>query len=504
MRLWLDKNLSKDILKLAVPVVTGMLFQTMVNLADTIMVGRISDPVVSVAGMAAIGITIPLFWAVGGFLSALNVGTQAMTARRYGEGNPRRAAKVLMNSATLGAVLSITAAVVMVLLVPVIFPFFNDNPEVIKHGVPYAQTRFAAVTAMVLTQVYKAFFDGLGKTYVAMVASIVMNALNIGLNFLLVFGIWGFPELGVLGAGIGSMISSFIGLGIVIGWSMIPSIRRLYPIYRLSNWDGYVMKEVVRLSFPGGIATIFVMSGFLMFLKIMGIVDHSMWVSSFPVEHAKMLAAHTQQTMGRFAAQGVPSLFFDTLPYVEQIKAQMRMPLFTAGSKIIVDLMSISFMAAMAQGTATATLVSQSLGRNEPQKAAQYGWESVRLACLFMGSLGVLEAIFPAFFLGLFTDKQPVIDASMNTMRLLGGINFMVASALVFMQSLFGAGNTRFVMYVEMTLHMVCLVPLAYLFGIVFELGMVGTWAAAAMYITILCLILGWKWWEGKWKYIKI
>jgi Na+-driven multidrug efflux pump len=79
----LDPGLSRDVLKLALPVVLAMLTQTAINIMDTVMVGWL-DPSYSIAGQSALGYSLPLLWLVGGFLSAISVGTLAITARRLG------------------------------------------------------------------------------------------------------------------------------------------------------------------------------------------------------------------------------------------------------------------------------------------------------------------------------------------------------------------------------------------------------------------------------------
>ncbi len=499
-----DWKLSRDVVKLAAPVVLGMVVQTAMNLADTIMVGFMSDEAESVAGVAAIGVTLPMFWAVGGFLSAIAVGTQALTARRFGEERYDLSGRVLYNSLSIAVTMGITLSILGVLLAPKVFPFFNSNPEVMKAGIPYAQARFAAVFSMVATFSYKSFFDGIGKTYVAMVASMVMNVLNLALNAVLIYGLFGFPQLGVLGAGIGTLIASYAGLIIIATWSFGPKYLKKFNYYRKKNFNPFVIKEIVRLSLPGGLATVFVMTGFLLFLKIVGLIDRAEWLATFPRDAMIELDATLNTFLRSGNAGDITTLMAGILPHVDHMTESTRLPLFTAGTKVIIDLMSLSFVSAIALGTGTATLVSQNLGAGNARMAERYGWEAVKIAAYSLGIFGLLQAIFPHFFLGLFTDKQPVILAAASSMRVVALVNWMVGAGLVFMHSLFGAGNAKFVMYVEMTLHLLCLVPLAYLFGVVFGWQMEGLWLAAAIYVVSLGTILGWKFWQGKWKYIKI
>jgi len=102
MNLTIDRALSKRIAELATPVVVAMMSQTLINQVDHVLIGRLpaSD---SIPGQAALGPSLILFWAVGGMLAAISVGTQALTARRFGENDHLRAGQVLFNSLLVAA-----------------------------------------------------------------------------------------------------------------------------------------------------------------------------------------------------------------------------------------------------------------------------------------------------------------------------------------------------------------------------------------------------------------
>jgi Na+-driven multidrug efflux pump len=110
----------------------------------------------------------------------------------------------------------------------------------------------------------------------------------------------------------------------------------------------------------------------------------------------------------------------------------------------------------------------------------------------------------PQQVLWLMTKDPVVIEASTRPLQMCGLLEPLIVAAMVFTQALFGAGNTRFVMWVEFTLHFTCLVPLAYFFGVVIGWGIMGTWVAAGVYVVLLAMIMGWKFNEGSWKAIQI
>ncbi len=468
-----DKALGGRILRLAGPVVLAMLSQTAINLLDTIMVGRL-DPKYSTTGQAAISHSLILVWMFGGFLSALAVGTQAITARRFGADDFHKSGQVLTNSLLLAVVAGALFSVLGWYLTPLIFPFFNPNADVIREGIPYSQVRMLGVLSMVATVSFKAFYDGVGRTRVHMGAALVMNVLNLVLNWLLIFGNLGLPKLNVLGAGIGSAISSYIGLLLMFVWTLRAADRKGYRFYRPRNLNPRVMWEITRLSVPSGLATVFVMSGFALFLKIVADLD-------------VLESARIASDLGRVTADGVA-----------------RPAIYTAATKLVIDILSISFMSSLAFGTATATLVSQSLGAKRPELAARFGWESVKLGMGIMAVLGGISLLFPDLVLALFSRDPAVIEAARGPLRLMAVSKCLIAAGLILAQALFGAGNTKFVMYVELILHFTCLVPLAWVLGVILEGGLFGVWLAAFIYIFLMAVLMAWKFHEGKWKQIKL
>jgi MATE family multidrug resistance protein len=97
-----------------------------------------------------------------------------------------------------------------------------------------------------------------------------------------------------------------------------------------------------------------------------------------------------------------------------------------------------------------------------------------------------------------------VKEAALVPLRMMGFATPLIATGMILTQALFGAGNTRFVMVVELVLHFLCLVPLAWLLGIVLQLGLVGIWSSALIYAVLLTGAMIWKFRSGDWKGIKV
>jgi putative MATE family efflux protein len=458
LKLAFDRSLTRRILQLATPVIFAMATQTLINIVDEIMVNYLDEggPRGQAAG-AALGIAVPLLWALGGFVGAVSVGTQALTARRFGERNDEAAGRVLTNSLVVAVLAGGAMAVIAFFLAGPLFGVLHENPLVVQYGTEYTQVRAFSIIGWVITFSYKSFFDGLGKTHVHLAAAIVMAIINIGLNFFLIYGLWWFPRLEVFGAGLGSTIGTFTGCLVMAAWSLKAKYRYRFHYYRLSNLDPKIMWAIGRLSLPAGVANMVVMSGFLIF-----------WYIAAGLDSAES-AANANATQ-----------------------------------VIIAIIEGFIFIPCLAFGTATATLISQSMGAKDFHTAKRFGYESVKIGTCIFGFLGMLIFAVPGAVMRIFTPNPVTIETGISALRIMGAFVLTIPAALIFPQALLGAGNTKFVMGVELVLHFGFMVPLAYLFGRVLDWGLIGVWLAAGVYVTLLGAVTGWKFREGKWQSIQI
>ena len=457
-----SKRAYRAVLTLALPTVLAMLSQSIVNEVDIIFFAYLPQPDASNA-QAALMPSLVLLWLFGGSLSAISVGTQALAARRIAESDVHAAGTVLVNSWVFSAIAGVLFTATSYLSLPFILSAMIQVPAVREAAESYLQWRLLGIASMALTFSFKSFFDGVGRTVVHMAASVVMNVINVLLCWLLIFGKWGAPEMGIAGAGLAGFVSTWVGLFIMVWWAAKPAYRQYSP-FRWRNFSRPVITAILRLSIPSAVATIAVMSGFLLFA---GIVSH------------------------------LDALVADGDPNAE--------PVNSAATSVIVGLLKLTFTACLAFGTSTATLVSQSLGEGKPEQASRFGWVSVRLGLFIFGAVGLIEGVFfTEELLGIITKSEAVIAAATVPMRIMGVCTPLIAVGMILTQALFGAGNTRFVMITELLLHFACLVPLAWLLGVTLEYGLVGIWTSSMIYVTLLAAVMSWKFRQGDWSGIKI
>lgn len=455
----LELPIVRRVLSIGTWVMLAIMTQFFVNAADNYMVGRL-DREVATASQAALGLGMPLFWAIGGFFSAVSFGTQAMTGRRYAEGDHTRAGQVLFNALCIAALAGLAGGVLGWAITGPSLRFLAEaSPAQRDLGTAYTQIRMMGVPGMVLTFGFKAFFDGIGRTYVHLWAALAMNLFNIGLNYLLIYGVpaLGIPRMELEGAGLASVISTYVGLAIMVRVSFSRQYAR-YDFYRRAHFDPRIMGSIVRLMVPSGSATVILMVGFLLFMRFVGLID----------------AEHGGNT-------------------------------YSAATKIIMDTGALCFMPLIALGTATATAVSQSLGAGKPNLAARYGWETVRLGIYATSLIGIVFAAFPHEIIQFWAPNDAeVAAAGATSLRLVATCLPLMVVGLILSQALYGAGANAYVMMVELALHMGFLVPVSWLLGPRLGYGMEGVWFTAAMYVNLLGVAMGAKFLGRAWRHIRL
>jgi multidrug resistance protein, MATE family len=468
----LDLTGSKPriVLKLALPTVLAMLAQSAVNEVDIIFFAWLGCPGSSFA-QAALLPCLLLLWMFGGSLSAISVGTQALAARRFAEGRSADAGAVLANSWMFSLAAGIVFTVFGYAVIPHVLGVLVRSPEVRTVATGYLDYRLLGITSMAVTFSFKAFFDGIGKTHVHMVASVIMNVINVALCIIFIFGKLGAPRMGMAGAGLAGAVSSWVGLLVMVAWAALSHYRARFKPFDVRGYSRELLGRILRLSVPSAVATIAVMSGFMLFAMIVSRLDSMMQTGLVAPD----------------CPGGKP----------EAVNG--------AATTVIVGVLKLTFTACLAFGTSTATLVSQCLGSGKGEEAEKFGWTSVKLGLLIFGVVGLLEGvILTEPILHLVTKSPAVFQAAQMPMRMMGLATPLIAVGMILTQALFGAGNTRFVMIIELILHFGCLVPLAWLLGITLGFGLVGIWSAALVYVVLLTAVMIWKFKSGDWKTIKL
>lgn len=453
----------RTILRLALPTVVAMLSQSVVNEIDVFFFSKLPHPEDSNA-QAALLPSLLTVWLFGGSLSAISVGTQALTARRFAERRYDDAGAVLTNAAFFCILAGLIFSLIGGFTINGLLALILKVPEAHDIAYSYSKWRLLGIISMAMTMAVKAFFDGIGKTWVHLISALVMNFFNVLFCWMFIFGNLGAPRMGAPGAGFAAFVATWIGLGIMLFYAARE--RNRFTFIRWSNLSRKLTWDILKLSIPAAAATVAMMVGFGLFAQVAGKLD-------------------AMESVGAAAGQ--------------------REAVNGAATTDIVALLKLTFTACIAFGTATATLVAQALAAKRPADADRFGWASVRLGLVLFGVVGLFEGIlFTPQIVHFISHSDAVRAAAMTPMRMMGTITPIIAVAMILSEALFGAGNTKFVAAAQFCLVFLLLVPMARILGVEAHLGLSGMWFAAMSYAIGAAIVMTLKFRGGTWKKIQL
>jgi MATE family multidrug resistance protein len=449
MNLLPDRALSRTVLKISTPAVAGLSAQMVVSVVDTAMVGRLENTTVL---LAAMGLGLLATWAITSVFSSLSTGTHVLAARRYGERDYTGAGDILNDSLLLAVLLGLAFGIPGYLFSFHILDLFSADPAVAAAGTGYMQWRFIGLLFFLFVVSYRGFFNGIGHTKVFMYSAIIINGSNILFNYLLIFGSFGFPRMGLAGAGASSAMSNVLGALYFLGVTFLPKYRRRYRYYQGLRISRASIEQIIRISMPVSFQNILILLGFLIFVAITGMIGT-----------------------------------------VQQ-----------AASQVVITALFMSFLPCFGFGIGAQTLVGQSMGNGDFLLAKRYGLEAAKLATYFTVVLGAVFILIPETVIGVITTSDEVTAIARPILQIAGAAQIFYASGIVLAHALQAAGATVFVMVVEVLTHWVIFLPLALLIGVTWEKGLSGAWLALPVYIISYSGLIYAKYRGGSWLQMKV
>ena len=438
----------KYILKIALPAIAGLSTQMVVSLVDTAMVGRLDN---AEAYLAAMGLGVLATRAIISFFSSFATGTHVLVARRFGEKNYHKCGDVLNTSLINSFLIGSLVAAFVVLFSQQIADFFAVDDEVGFYAGDYLHYRFMGIPFFLLTVSYRGFFFGIGKTKIFMYSGILVNFLNIVFNYIFIFGMFGIEGMGLAGAGLGSTLATICDFIFYLSVSLLPAYKNKYNYFKHFRYISDIAKSITRISLPVSFQNIFILIGFLSFIAITG------YISTL--------------------AQAVSNVVFSSL--------------------------TISLMPCFGFGIAVQTLVGNNLGSGNIEKAKYYGYTTGKVATIYTVFVGLIFTFFPKLVLMLITNDSTIIEAAVPAIRIAGFGQIFYAMGVVLANGLQASGQTMFVMLAEVVVNWFIFVPLAYLLGVVLDLGLRGAWAALPFYVIVYSSVILIKFKYGNWKKLK-
>jgi MATE family multidrug resistance protein len=253
--------------KLSVPVIMGMLGHTFVQLADNIMVGQLGTAELAAVSLGNSFVFIAMSIGIG-FSTAIT----PLVAEADGAGNKADGKSALKHGLLLCTVLGI-ALFALILLAKPIMHLMKQPPEVVELAMPYLDLVALSLIPLIIFQAFKQFSEGLSQTRYPMYATIVANIINITLNYLLIFGNFGFPEMGIVGAAIGTLVARV--LMVVYIWYLLKSKKKFHDYvtgFNFRKLEKKVMNKIINLGFPSALQMLFEVAIFTAAIWLSGVL----------------------------------------------------------------------------------------------------------------------------------------------------------------------------------------------------------------------------------------
>lgn len=439
-------TIRQDVLRLAMPAMGEQLLSMMVGIVDTYLVGHLGA-----APLAAVGLANQWVFMANTLFGAIATGSTALIARFIGAQDQDQANNVLRQSMIMGALIGLLATVLGLTLARPALALLGAPADVIGPGTDYLQLVSTILLFSTLMFIGNASLRGAGDTRTPLFVMLVVNLINVVVAWTAINGPFGLPKLGVVGSALGATTGRLVG-GVLVLAILLRGRSGIQLRLKGLRPDWELVRRILRVGLPSGVEQVFFRTGSMAFARILARLG--------------------------------------TVSY--------------AASQVALNGWSLSFMPGFGFALAATTLVGQSLGAEEPDAAQQRGYAAYRMGAALMGTIGLLFLIFPAQIVGFFTNDPDVISAGTLPLRMVGLIQPLLASNMIFSGALRGAGDTRYPMLVTGLGIYATRLPLAYALAHLVGWGLPGAWGALIVDFSLRGVLNFLRFRGGRWKQVKV
>ncbi|MDB4588658.1 MATE family efflux transporter [Flavobacteriaceae bacterium] len=414
--------------KLAAPVIMGMLGHTFVGLVDNIMVGQLGS-----AELAAVSLGNSFFFVAMSLGIGFSTAITPLVAEADSEDDFNKGKSAFKHGLFLCIVLSLLLFGMILLAKPLMY-LMKQPEEVVVLTMPYFDIIAISLIPLIIFQGFKQFSDGLSLTKHAMYATIAANLINVGINYLLIFGKLGFPKMGILGAGIGTLVSRIAM--IIIIWILLKNNQKAKAFVtqiKLFVLDSTMLKRIINLGLP---------SAMQMFFEV-AIFTSAIWLSGLLGKNAQ------------------------------------------AANQIALNLSSMTFMIAMGLSVTAMIRVGNQKGLKnyvELQRIAKSIFlMGIMFASVFALLFFIFHDIFPALYLDLedvnnYLDNQEVVAIASKLLLVAALFQISDSAQVVFLGALRGLQDVKIPTILTFVSYWVIGFPTSYFLGKETAYGSTGIW----------------------------
>lgn len=380
----------QKILKLSIPAAINSLLDMLQVITDLIMVGRISA-----FAVAAVGLGLQSLMLIFAVLTVLHVGTSALLSRFVGAGRMKRASIGLSTLLRFALMLSIPAMIAWYFLASNIYAWFGTAPEVIALGKAYVQMLTWMMPFVFMKLVFVSALNSAGDTKTPMKVKIASILLNVLLNYLLIFGKYGFPELGVMGAAVGTVIVNALEFIVYV----VLYLKQKTPYTPGWHYSRSLLSRALKVGIPASIERSLTFGSFMLFTLVI-------------------------------AHYGTAVL---------------------AGYQIGLRVEGLAFMPGIGFTIAAMALMGQGLGAKKPEQAREDVLLVLKYTSGFMFILSFFMIFMPEKIVWFFTNDEATIKEASVYLRIVGVSQIPLAFNFVLSGALRGAGASKKTLKINLT-----------------------------------------------------
>lgn len=438
-----SKMLYRDIVTIAWPSLLELMLTQLASMVDMIMVGRLGA-----SALTAVGLTTQPKFLIIAILTSINVGTTALVARNKGRGKQEQANLVLRQAILVNIFISISISIIMYIVAEPIIKFMGATDALsLKEGTEYLKIQMFGILALGLTGTITAALRGAGNSKTAMIYNLIGNLVNVVFNYALIYGNFGFPELGVAGASLATVIGQFAAF--------------FMACIAVTGHRNYV-----RFRFKDGIKPNLKMMGEISDIGIPALIEQIVMRIGL-IAYAKTVAS------------------LGTLAF--------------AVHNVCMNIQALSFMNGQAFAVSATSLVGQSLGKKRADMAKLYAVRSRRTGTLVSIVLMILFFVFPKQIISLYNSDPEIVNLGARILIMVSIIQIPQGSQFIISGILRGAGDTKATAMIITVTTLFLRPVLAVIMINVFHMGLEGAWIALIADQLLRSLLVLLRFSSGKW-----
>ena len=421
-------------LSLSIPIIVGQLGIILMGVIDTLMIGRVGT-----TATAAAGASNNVFF----LITILGIGAATvispLVATAFQQKNLAECHLLLRVALTLGIVIGLLLTGIMWVLTAY-FEIFRQEPQVSAEAQAYLAYVNFSIVPMLIFLAFKQFADGLSATAIGMRVTWIGFFTNTFANWLLIFGNWGFPALGLEGAGVGTLIARIVMMLCMAAYVMrLPRFREILQSIYPKQLFAPRATSVLTLGMSSSFAYFFESAAFASSCLLIG-------------------------------------AYFGEAPQ--------------AAHQIVIAIASVTYMVISGIGTAGSIRVGQGLGRSSKGHILKAGTASLLLGGSLIVFFCILFIAFPYYFVAAFINEPKVIAIAVGLMIVAGIFQVSDGIQAVALGILRGVSDVRIPMYITFFAYWVIGIPVGAILGIYLQLEALGVWIGLACGLTVSAVLL--------------